>query len=171
MKLYRAKVEQIAREIIGQLVDDGDIEVSNRTESELDIQSVLNEHIRLEREVVEETKDALEARKLPYGQFGRVKRIIAEQKGLALGDEAIVWMCNQVLETFMQSNFVEEIFSEDSVMRRKMKEILKRHTALDDELDVEVRQHIKNLEEGSASWDIEYAKVMNQIRHKRGLDR
>ena len=33
----------------------------------------------------------------------------------------------------------------------------------------EVRQRIKNLEEGTANWDVEYQKVMEQIKQKRGL--
>jgi hypothetical protein len=37
------------------------------------------------------------------------------------------------------------------------------------ELDSEVRGRIKNLEEGTAAFDIEYAKVMEQMRRKKGL--
>lgn len=171
MKLYRAKIDTIAREIIDRLVADGDIEVSNREEAEVDIQSVLKEYLRLDRELTEQTKDMMEARKLSHGQFGRLKRTLAERKGLGLGAESISWMCSQILETFMQSSFVEEIFASDADMRRKMQEILRRHMMVDDELDAEVRQRIKNLQEGGVNWDVEYAKVMEQIRRKRGLDK
>jgi hypothetical protein len=41
--------------------------------------------------------------------------------------------------------------------------------AIDDELDAEVRQRIKNLEEGTATWEMEYSRVMEQIRQKHGL--
>jgi hypothetical protein len=41
---------------------------------------------------------------------------------------------------------------------------------VDEELDQEVRQRIKNIEEGTASWDIEYKNKMNEIRRKHGLD-
>ena len=169
MKLYRAKIESIAREVIDTLVRGSDIEVTNHQEAELDIQSVLKEYLRLEREVVEQTKDTLEARHLSHGQFGRVKRLIAEQKGLGIGDDAVVWICNQILETFMESNFVEEIFSSDSDMRRKILEILKRQMMMDEELDAEVRQRIKNLAEGTAAWDVEYGRAMEQMKRKRGI--
>ena len=40
---------------------------------------------------------------------------------------------------------------------------------VDEELDQEVRQRIKNLQEGTAAWDVEYAKVMDQIKTKHGI--
>lgn len=169
MRLYGAKIPIIAREIIRQLTAAEQIEVNNSDEAELDIQSVLKEYIRRDREVTEETKDILERRGFSHSQFGKVKRQVAERKGHGLGDEGILWMCNQILETFMQSQFVEEVFATDVELRRAMTEIFRRHTAVDEELDTEVRQRIKNLQEGSAQWDVEYARVMEQLRRNRGL--
>jgi hypothetical protein len=33
-----------------------------------------------------------------------------------------------------------------------------------------VRRRIKNLEEGTQTWELEYAKVMEQIKRKHGLE-
>ena len=169
VRLYRSKIPTVARDIIRQLTAAGDIEVNSRDEAELDIQSVLNEYVRMEREITERTKDTLEARNLPHGQFGRTKRLIAEQAGIGLGEDGILWMCNQILETFMESKFIEEIFSTDQILRRKMVEILRRHMLVEEELDEEVRKRVQNLQEGTQQWDIEYARAMEQIRLKRGL--
>jgi hypothetical protein len=169
MKLYGAKVPIIARDIIRQLTAAEQIEVNNQEEAELDIQSVLKEYIRRDREVTEESKDMIEHRGISHGQFGKVKRMIADRKGHGLGEDGILWMCNQILETFMQSQFVEEIFATDSELRRKMTEIMRRHMLVDEELDAEVRTRIKNLQEGSAHWEVEYGRVMDQIKRKRGL--
>lgn len=171
MKLYKAKVPIIAREIIAQLSDDGDIEVSERAEAEQDIVSVLEEYRRLDRMVIEQTKDQLEARNLDHGMFGRVKRSVAERAEFPQGDDGLVWICSQVLETFMHSAFVDEVYASDSDLRRKMTLVLKRHMQVDDELDAEVRRRIKNLQEDSTTWDVEYARVMEQIKQKRGLDK
>ena len=171
MRLYSAKIPNVAQDIIRRLTEDGDIEVSDREEAELDIQSVLKEYLRVERELTEKAKDMLEKRNLGYDQFGRVKRKMAESSGIGLGAEGIIWMCNQILETFMQSKFVDEIYAEDSIIRRKMDEILQKHMLVDDDLDADVRRRIKNLEEGTANWDIEYQRVMAQIKQKRGLDK
>jgi hypothetical protein len=169
MRLYTAKIPVVAKEIVDQLTTDGDIEVSNREEAELDIQAVLKEYIRTDREVTERAKDLLETRALPREQFGKVKRAVADEKGFGLGEEAVLWICNQILETFMQSKFVDEIFASDVDLRKKMKVIVRKHMLVDEELDQEVRVRIKNLQEGSAAWDVEYGKVIEQIKQKRGL--
>ena len=138
-------------------------------EAQLDIEAVLKEYVRLDREITEQTKDLLESRKLPHGHFGKVKRVLADEKGFGLGEDALIWICNQVIETFMHSQFVEEVYASDAEMRRKMKEILRRHMMVDEELDLEVRKQIRNLQEGTSTWDVEYGKVMEQIRRKRGI--
>jgi uncharacterized protein len=169
MKLYAGKVDAVSADIIGKLVQDGDLEVSDRPEAELDVAAVLKEYLRVDRELTERAKDILQIRGLSYSAFGRTKRALAEEKDFGLGEEGISWMCTQLLETFMQSAHVEEIFADDATLRRKMKDILKKHMAVDDELDQEVRQRIKNLEEGTQSWEIEYGRVMDQIKQKHGL--
>jgi hypothetical protein len=37
------------------------------------------------------------------------------------------------------------------------------------ELDAEVRSKIKNLEEGTASFEIEYQRIMGDMKRKKGL--
>ena len=171
MKLYAAKIDTIAGEIIGKLVEDEDLEVSNRSEAELDVASVLKEYMRVDRELTERTKDILEIRQLPYSAFGRTKRSLAEQRDFGLGEDGQSWICTQLLETFMQSPHVEEIFADDAVLRRKVKDILRRHMNVDAELDQQVRQRIKNLQEGTQSWEIEYNRVMDQMKQKYGLNK
>ncbi len=169
MRLYSAKIPIIARDLLALLIKDGDIEVNNQEEADLDIQAVMKEYLRLEREVTEQTKDLLESRNLSHGQFGKIKRMVAEEKNFSMGEEGILWICNQILETFMQSQFVEEIYASDADMRKKMSILIRRHMMVEEELDAEVRDRIKNLQEGSDNWEIEYSKVMGQIRQKRGI--
>jgi hypothetical protein len=169
MRLYSSKIPVIAREIIDQLTTDGDIEVENRAEAQLDIEAVLREYLRTERELTERAKDVLQSRGLSHDSFGKVKRAVAEEKNFGLGDEGITWMSGQILETFMQSRFVDEIYSDDADLRKKMRTIMRRHMLVDEELDAEVRTRIKNLQEGTSQWDIEYSKVIEQIKQKRGI--
>ena len=70
----------------------------------------------------------------------------------------------------MQSQHVDEVYADDAVLRKKVKEILRKHMAIDEELDQEVRRRIKNLEEGTQAWELEYQKAMEQIRRKHGLE-
>jgi hypothetical protein len=169
MKLYQGKIPTVAEEAIRVLADAGDIEVSDRQEAQLDVESVLREYIRLDRELTDRAKDALEKKKLPYEQFGKLKRAMSEERGLGTGEEATSWIANQVLETFMHSSHIEEVYADDATLRKKLRDLLKKHMQVDQELDEEVRRRIKNLAEGTATWDIEYAKVMEQMKRKHGL--
>ncbi|HLU65427.1 MAG TPA: DUF507 family protein [Kofleriaceae bacterium] len=169
MRLYSGKIDGLATEIITRLVNDGDIEVSDRTEAELDAASVLKEYLRIDRELTDRAKDIMEIRGLPYSHFGRIKRSLAEEKEFGLGEEGVTWILNQLLETFMQSRHIEEIFADDASMRRKLKDIVRKHMAVDEELDKEVRQRIRNLEEGTQTWEIEYNRVLEQMKSKFGI--
>jgi uncharacterized protein len=169
MRLYPAKVDSIAAEIITTLTQAGDIEVSDHNEAQLDVAAVLKEYIRVDKELTERAKDILEIRGLPYSHLGRTKRTLADQKQFGLGEEGLSWIANQMLEAFMASKHVEEVFAEDVNLRRKIKEICKKHMQVDEAIDQEVRDRIKNLEEGSSAWDVEYGKVLEQIKQKHGL--
>ena len=169
MRLYPAKVPVIAQEMVRALVEAGDIEVSSASEVELDVAAILKEYIRVDRELTDKAKDMMEQRRLGYDQFGKIKRSLAEEKEFGLGDEAVSWITTQLLETFMHSANVDEVYADDATLRRRMKDVLKKHMAVDEELDAEVRQRIKNLEEGTATWEIEYNRVMEQIKQKHGI--
>ena len=170
MRLYAGKIPTIAAEIVKVLVDGDELSVLDRPESELDVQAVLKEYIRLERECTEKAKDLLQKRNLPYEHFGKIKRQIAGEKGFGLGDEGLDWMTTQMIESFMQSPHVEEVFADDATLRKRMTDILKKHMVIDDEIDAEVRRRIKNLEEGTATWEVEYQKALGQIKKNRRLD-
>ena len=170
MRLYSGKIPLVGTEIVKALVDSGDIAVTDRTEAEMDVQAVLKEYIRLDREITEKAKDLLQKRNLPYEQFGKIKRTLAGEKSFGLGEDGLEWMTNQMIESFMQSPHIEEVFVDDTVLRKRMGDILKKHMQVDEELDEEVRRRIKNLEEGTSTWEVEYGKVLDQIKRHRGLD-
>lgn len=170
MKLYQGKIPTIAEEIIRSLVDTGDIEVSDAREAQLDVESVLKEYLRMDRELTDKAKDVLERKKMPYEQFGKVKRAMADEREFATGEEAPNWIANQIIETFMHSAHVEEVFADDTVLRRKVRDLCRKHMHVDAELDEEVRRRIKNLSEGTQTWEIEYARVMEQMKRKHGLE-
>jgi hypothetical protein len=169
VKLYTGKIATIAEEMIRTLSSDGDIEVGEAHEAQLDVEAILKEYVRLDRELTDKAKDLMEQRNLPYGQFGKLKRSMAEEKQFALGEEATAWIANQILESFMASAHVEEVFADDVVLRKKVRDILRKHMMVDEELDQEVRNRIKNLEEGTQAWELEYKRAMDQIKRKHGL--
>jgi hypothetical protein len=170
MRLYSGKIPTIAQDLIRKLKEDGDIEVSDIAEAQLDVEAVLKEYVRLEREITEKAKDHMEKRRLPYEQLPKIKRALAEERDLGIGDESVSYIANQLLETFMHSRFIEEVFADDVDLRKKMQVILRKHMQVDADIDHEVRRRIKNLQEGTASWEIEYQKVMEQLRRQHKLE-
>ncbi|HWB73848.1 MAG TPA: DUF507 family protein, partial [Nannocystaceae bacterium] len=97
------------------------------------------------------------------------KRQLAEREEFAIGDESVNWIANQLVEMFMQSSFVEEVYAPDDDLRRKLKDILRRNMQADDDLDREVRRHLKHLEEGTSTFEIEYQKQLEAVKRKHGL--
>lgn len=169
MRLYRGKVEPIAEDILRTLRAAGDIEVEEEGEAKLDIEAVLKEYLRLEREITEEAKTRMEVRGLSYGQLGRVKSQVSKERGAPQHDEILPYLLDQILNLLFHSNNIAEIYSEDHELRRKITPILKKHMDVDSELDKEVRSKIKNLTEGTSNFDVEYARVMGQLKDKYKL--
>ena len=169
MKLFSGKIGIISGEIARSLVDDGDIETDSPDEVELDIQAVLKEYLRTDRELTEKAKDFCEKRGWPLSSYHKVKRKLADQQRFVIGDEAIDYIMEQVIGAFMHSQFVEEIYAEDHELKRKMRTVLRRHTEIEEEIDQEARAKIKNLEEGTRDWEIEYARAMDRVKRRRGL--
>jgi hypothetical protein len=169
MKLFSGKVPIIATEIARALIDDGDIDSDSPEEVELDIQAVLKEYLRTDRELTEKAKDFCEKRGWPLSTYYKVKRKLAERQRFVTGEDAVDYIMDQIIGAFMHSQFVEEIYTEDHDLKRKMKTILKRHTEIEEEIDEEARAKIKNLEEGTRDWEIEYARAMDAVKRRRGL--
>lgn len=170
MRLYAAKIPVIASDIVRALTLENDIDVADGPEVEDDLASVMREYLRLDREISEKAKDRAERIGAGATEIQRFKRQLAEERNFGLGAEAVSWMLDQLIQMLLRSNNVEEVFSEDAVLRRKMRVVLERHMGVDDEMDKEVRSRLKHLSEGTQNWDVEYARVMEQVKRRRNVD-
>ena len=169
MKLFSGKIGIIAAELVKVLVEQDAIETEEPSEVELDIEAVLKEYVRTDRHLTEKSKDICEEKGLPFSAFPKIKKQLADRRGFATGDDALDYLMEQLIGAFMQSRFVEEIFLEDHELKLAMRTVLRKHTEIEDELDKEARAQLKNLQEGTQDWEIEYSKTMAQIKRKRGL--
>jgi hypothetical protein len=169
MRLYSSKVPSIAAEIVRVLLGAKDIEAESPREVEADVASVMNSYLMTEREVSDRTKELLERTGRPMTDYARVKAQIAESKGIKVGDEMLDYLLDQIVEMFAHSTNVDEIYAADVELRRKMAPIFKKHLNVDDALDAEVRAQLKHVSEGSRTWDVEYTRVLEQIKQKRGI--
>jgi hypothetical protein len=139
------------------------------TEFYLDIESVFRSYVDTERRVHEEAQDLISSRGLDFSSLNRIKRDVAKKYNFAMGDEAIDWLTDQLIETLYHTTHVEEIWADNNDIRRIARPILVRHMSLDEELDSEVRRKIKNLNEGSVSWDVKYQQVLEEVKRRKGL--
>jgi hypothetical protein len=169
MRLFRGKIAVISAEVARTLSEEGDIDTDNLPEVEQDVEAVLKEYLRTDQEIVEKAKDLLEIRKLPYSQFSRIKKTIADTRGFGIGEDSLDYIIQQIIGSFMHSIHVQEVYTEDHDLRRKIRPILRKHMSVDEEVEQEVRDKIKNLQEGSSSWEVEYQRVKEQILRKRRL--
>jgi hypothetical protein len=169
MRLFASKVTPIATETVRALLAAGDIEAASPKEVETDIEAVLRSFLTTEEEVNERTKELLQRTGRGTEHYARVRAQIAESKGIRVGDEMLDYLLDQIVEMFHHSKNVDEIFAEDVALRRKMAPIFKKHILVDDSLDAEVRAQMKHVREGSSMWDIEYARIMEQVKRKKGI--
>ncbi|HMJ11941.1 MAG TPA: DUF507 family protein [Polyangiaceae bacterium] len=169
MRIHAAKVPQIAAEMVNALVSGKDIECEAPKEVQLDVEAVLHQYIRDEEEVSVKARELATQRNLAGSEINKLKKLIADQRKLKLGEDAVDYLLDQLVEMLMHSNNVEEIFAEDYELRRKMREPLRRQVAAEEELQAEVRQRLKHVQEGTSLWEIEYRRMMDDIKRRKGL--
>ena len=169
MRLYSGKVPAIATEVVRTLLGSKDIEADSPKEVEGDVAAVLNQYLTDEREVNERAKDLLERTGKPPTEYQRLRTLAADEKGIKLGDETLDYLLDQVVEMLMHSSHVDEVYAADVELRRKMGPVFKKHMAIDAAVDTEVRAQLRHLREGTREWDVEYARVLEQVRRRKGL--
>lgn len=169
MRLYSGKVPAIATETVRALLAAKDIESESPKEVEADVTAVLNQYLSVERDVNERAKDVLERTGKPQSEYTRVRQLVAEEKGIKVGDDALDYLLDQVVEMLMHSTHVDEVYVEDVELRRKMAPVFKKHMAVDSSLDADVRAQLRHVREGTREWEIEYHRVLEQTKRKKGL--
>jgi len=169
MRLYSGKVPAISTELVRALLASNDIETQSPKQVELDVSAVLQQYVRDEHDVNERAKEILERTNKPQSEFHRVRELAAGEKGIKIGDEALDYLLDQIVEMLMHSSHVEEVYVEDVELRRKMAPIFKKHMDVDSGLESEVRAKLRHLREGTREWEIEYARVLEQVKRHKGL--
>lgn len=173
MRIYRGRVEPATKEIVEALIREGLVEVAAEEVEEVrkDLESVLLEYQRMEREINERSKDVVSKQGMDYSNLSKIRRGMAQERGFGIEDDALEYVVQQMIEIMMSSSHVDEVFGQDHDINRVISPILKKHMAVDEELDKEVRAKIKHLKEaeGSTTWDVEYNRVKNELEHLKKL--
>ena len=171
MRLYPKVNPIIARESVQKLMQETDIEVETLriADAEMDLAAIMREYLANEERVNQATREALERRGYDHSKFNQVKREMADVRGFKMGEDGIEYVINQMIEFLLISRNVEEVFSADNIIRVKIFQIMKKHLDVDDQIDQEARGRLKHLQEGTTAFEIEYNKMVEQIRRARGL--
>lgn len=174
MRIYRGKVEPTSRMVVSALLSQQLIDVSDELLPEVhkDVESVMNEYLRITREINERAKDIVERQNLDRGSVGKIRRKLALDKKVGIDEEALDYIVGQIIEVLENSQNVAEIYGELHDLNRVVAPILREQMKDDEELDLEIRKQIKHMEaaEGSVMYDVEYKRIREEVERLKKLD-
>ncbi|OQX66728.1 MAG: hypothetical protein B6A08_18975 [Sorangiineae bacterium NIC37A_2] len=169
MFLPLSKVTEVAKEMVQELRDAGDLETESPYEVQLDLEAVLRQYLRTEQEITTQARDTLASRGLAPTEYGRIVKNLSDQRGVKVGEDAMDYVLDQLAEMLLNSAHVEELYVEDHELRRRLRIPLRKHANQAPDLDRAVRKQMKHVEEGGALWEIEYRRMLDEIRRRRGM--
>ncbi|MBI4951011.1 MAG: DUF507 family protein [Myxococcales bacterium] len=168
MRLNRSGLAALSQAIIKELADSSSIELSNAREAAADLESVLSNYLNLEQAASDEARSLVQSRGVPESEYGRVKRLSADKLGIKVGDDGLDFVLDQLVEMLMHSGHVEEVFAADHDLRRLMRRHLMEAAELESQAEADVRGKLKHVQEGSRLWEIEYRRMKEDIKRRRG---
>jgi hypothetical protein len=166
MKLYRKVIPKVAKDIVRSLLANRAIEVEDghRDEAELDLAAVLVEYLNAVDQLNTDASEAMQRHGFSHAMLGKVKKSIADTRNMVIGEEAEEHLVNRVISALFNSKHIEEVFMEDHELRKLVTIAMRKYVGVDEELDREVRGRLKNLREGTAEWEVEYGRLIDQMR-------
>ncbi len=171
MRLYRAKIPTIAKDVIDTLCADGDIEVApeSREEAEADLVAIMEEFTRRDAAFRNQIRDEMANNNIPYDRYGKIRKQMAEEKSHPIGDDIERFLCRQFIENMMISRFVDEVYEEDRLIYRKVMGVMCSHDVDEREIREEAQGKIKNLREGTVDYEIALQSAVRDVKKRRGL--
>jgi uncharacterized protein len=167
MWLGRSNVPELASAIAKTLVDKKLIETESVADVQADVGAVLDQYLNDEQEISNKARDIAQARGLPPAEASRLKRELAKQKNVGVGDDSMDYVLDQLLEMLMHSASVEEIFAADHELKRAMREPMRANEAAQEKLEGTLRGRLKHVQEGTAQWEIEYRRLREEVERRR----
>jgi hypothetical protein len=129
--------------------------------------AVLEQYVRDELQLTTRARDLAAGRGGSATEQARIKKELARQQGIGIGEEAVDYVLAQLVEMLMHSGNVEEIYAEDHQLKLAMRNPLRKEQAAADQVDETVRKRIKHVEEGSSQWEIEYQRMREEVMRRK----
>ena len=171
MKLYRSKIPLIAQECIQRLVSDGDIEVDpeRRAEAEADLVAIMEDFLRRDTDLRDVIRDRMSRGAIPYDQYGKIRNELAEQRAHPTNDDIERYLARQFAEVLMISPSVEEVFSDDTTLYKKLLAVVRGHDVDEASIRDEARAKVKNVREGTVEYEIAFEAAVRDVKKRKGL--
>ncbi|MFH1466364.1 MAG: DUF507 family protein [Pseudomonadota bacterium] len=171
MRLYRTRIPMIASAVIERLCADDDIEVEvdERPEAEQDLVAIMETFLKRDLDLRDAVKDQMSRRNIPYDHYSKVRSEIAEAWGHPTGESVKKYLARQFVENFMISRFVQEVYTEDEPLFRKILEIIRSFDVDEKALRDEAKTLIKNEVEGTVDYEIAFAQALKEVKRRQGL--
>jgi hypothetical protein len=171
MKLYRSKIPAIAHAVIETLVRMDAIAVSAemRQEAERDLQAIMEEYLRRDNALRERVREVMADQGIPYDRYAKVLTQLAEEWGHPVREDVEKFLARQIVENFMISRFIDEVFLDDKEMYKTTVDVLRKHEVDENSIREEAKERIKNLSEGSVEYEIAMTKAVRDVKKKYGL--
>jgi hypothetical protein len=171
MKLYRVKIAPVAHSVIQTLCETELIEVDpeKRAEAELDLVAIMEEYLRRDAALREAVRENMSAHNIPYEQYGKVRSKMADEWGHPTGDEVERFLARQMVENFMISHFVTEVFADDKEIFKRILTILVMNDVDEGALRAEAQEKIQNIPEGTVDYEIALSRAMKDVKKRHGL--
>ena len=117
----------------------------------------------------EAARESMEAHHVPYDQYGKVRGELAEAWGHPSGDDVDRFLARQIVENFMMSPSIGEVFADDKDIYKKVLDSLKAHDVDERQLRAEAEELIKNIPEGSMGRQDALTRALRDVRKRHGL--
>ena len=171
MNLYRKIIPKIARDALRALYAKKWIEIEDgkQDEAELDLAAIMVEYLNTEEQITKEAKELMARRGLAADRLAQAKKSVAEARKVKVGEEGLDYVLEQLVEGLFASKNIAEVFAEDHELRKCIHEVITKYASISEDIDKEARSRIRNLREGSPEWDIEYPRIIAQIKRQKGL--
>jgi hypothetical protein len=157
----------LASSIVKALVDAELIETESPGGVQADMLAVLEQYLRDEHDISTKARDLAAARGAAPDEVNRLRKELARQQGVGVGDDAIDYILAQLLEMLMHSGNVDEIFAQDHQLKLAMRTPLRNEQTAADQVDEVVRKRLKHVQEGSSQWEIEYQRMREELTRRR----
>ena len=86
-----------------------------------------------------------------------------------LNQKRIEHLTNKIMKEFWENPNIAEIYSDNSLLKTKIHKIFNKYCNFDQKLDEEVKKKLKHLKPGSQEYEIEYNKIMDEMKRIRKL--